>query len=266
VKLEIENPTGSFKDRGSVVEIAKASEYGYRNVVCASTGNMAYSIAYYAKLYDIKAKIFISHDANEDKIRKIRSVGNAEIERVDGDFNKALKLAEAYSKRSGAFLTGDYCYRQEGQRTIAYELANQLGGITDVIVPVGNATLISGMLKAYSEFDKAPRVIGVQSSSCKPLFDAFNGKPLRYEAPRTKADAIAVGLPTFGEQALDLIRKSKGMIVTVSDIEMAREQKRFYEEFGRFVELAGAASIAAYRKIKTNRKGRVVAVITGGNV
>ncbi|MEM0154752.1 MAG: pyridoxal-phosphate dependent enzyme, partial [Methanothrix sp.] len=111
LKLEFFNPTHSFKDRGSAIEVAKAMEYGFKEVVCASTGNMAYSITYYAKLYGLRSQVFISSNANTDKINDIRSVGDANVHRVDGDFTKAQGMALKYSKEHKAFLTGDYCYR-----------------------------------------------------------------------------------------------------------------------------------------------------------
>jgi threonine synthase len=273
LELELQNPTRSFKDRGSIIEIAKAVQYGYDEVACASTGNMAYSVAYYAKLSGIRAKIFISSNANRDKVRDIRETHDADIERVDGDFTKAQRLAARYADKSNAFLAGDYCYRQEGQRTIMYELAHQLGSATHIIVPVGNATLITGMLKALEEMKAAkvlnriPKIIGVEASRCSPLFKAFrSGKAVKYEAPRTMADAIAVGYPTFGSAALAMLRRLKGSVVTVTEQEMAREQNRFLGDYGMIAELAGVASLAAYRKLRLPKAAKAVAIISGGNV
>ncbi|MGC8572285.1 MAG: pyridoxal-phosphate dependent enzyme [Candidatus Micrarchaeia archaeon] len=273
LKLEIDNPTHSFKDRGSVIEVTKAIEYGYDKIVCASTGNMAYSIAYYAKLSGIKSKIFISNNANKDKVKYIRETHDADITRVDGDFNMALKMAEGYSEREHAFLAGDYCYRMEGQRTIAYEIALQMKDVSNIIVPVGNATLLSGIIKAEKEMldagiiKKMPKIIGVEAERCAPLYKAFNNKSkVVYEKPNTKADAIAVGYPTFGEQSLELLRKYKGDFVAVSDDDMIREQKNFYNTYGLIAEMAGVASIAAFKKLKDKLKGKSIAIISGGNI
>lgn len=273
LKMELQNPTRSFKDRGSAVEIAKAMEYGYGEVVCASTGNMAYSVAYYAKLSGIRAKIFVSDNANRDKVRDIRETHDANVTRVKGDFNTALKLAERYASRKKAFLTGDYCYRQEGQRTVMYEIAAQLRGVTHVLVPVGNATLLTGVLKAVMELRKAgrlprtPRIIGVEANGCSPLYKAFtSNRALKYEHPRTMADAIAVGYPTFGNPALKLLGELKGGMVTVTDRQMAVEQNRFLSDYGIIAELAGVAGIAAYRKLRLPRASKAVAIVSGGNV
>jgi threonine synthase len=272
LKMELENPTKSFKDRGSVVEVAKAREYRYREVVCASTGNMAYSIAYYAKLYGMRATVFIGGKANKDKLRDIRETRDATTIRVNGDFTKAQGLAEAYARKHNAFLAGDYCYRQEGQSTMAYEILEQAPDAKYVIVPVGNATLISVVLKAFSSIKDAdqkahvPRVIGVESSSCNPLEEAFRlDKQAGYQTPRTKADAIAVGLPTFADTALKYLHSMDGSMVAVTDKEMEREQKLFYEEYGIIAELAGVASMAAYRKLGIGGSEKTVAIISGGN-
>jgi threonine synthase len=273
LKLEIENPTRSFKDRGSVVEVAKALEYGKREIALASTGNMAYSVAYYAKLAGLRVRAFISKGASRDKVKDIKGVGDASMDFVNGDFTKAQMLAIRYARKSGAFLAGDYCYRKEGQKTVAYEIIDQLPGATHIIVPVGNATLISGVFKALKEMRSArritrlPRIIAVQAKGSDPLVRAFkSGKGIRYTTPKTAADAIAVGFPTFGDQALAALRETKGTAISVSDREMEKEQREFYKKYGLIAELAGVASLAALRKMRFGPRDRVVAVISGGNV
>jgi len=270
LKLESENPTKSFKDRGSVVEIAKALEYGYDEVVCASTGNMAYSISYYAKLGGIRATIFVSRNANWLKIRDIRDTRGANIIRVDGDFTEAQRRAIGYSRRKEAFLTGDYGYRKEGQKTLVCEILAELPDVRNILIPVGNATLFSASYKALMELTKLglvrklPRLIAVQASLTDPLVAAFRSdKEVKYQKPLTDAGAIAVGFPTYGDQAIEGIRATKGTAVSVTDKEMEDERKAFYREYGLQVEMAGVASLAAFRKIELN--GMSVAVVSGGN-
>lgn len=273
LKLEIENPTRSFKDRGSIVEIAKAKEYGYDKVVCASTGNMAYSIAYYAKLAGITSKIYVSKNANRDKIADIRSTHDADIVRVKGDFTEAQARAEAYARRHRVFLTGDYCYRKEGQKTIAYEIIHALPETTHIIVPVGNATLFTAIFKALKEMQamhritKLPRLIAVQSDRTAPIAQAYKNRTrVKYVKPTTKADAIAVGYPTYGDHALETLRRTNGTCITVPDEAMKKEQKTFFEEYGLVAELAAVAGIVAARKIKLRKTEKAVIIVTGGNV
>jgi len=270
LKLEIENPTKSFKDRGSVVEIAKAMEYGYDEVVCASTGNMAYSVAYYSKLGGIRSTIFVSRNANWLKIRNIRETRDANIHRVDGDFTEAQRRAISYARRRGAFLVGDYGYRKEGQKTLIYEVLAELPDVKNVLIPVGNATLFSASYKGLTELQScglvrsAPRLIAVQASLTDPLAVAFKtGRRVKYQKPATDAGAIAVGFPTYGDQAIQGVRATQGTVVVVSDEEMEEERKSFYREYGLQVEMSGVASIAAYRNISL--KGKTVAVISGAN-
>ncbi len=274
LKLEIQNPTNSFKDRGSVVEIAKAIEYGYDEVVCASTGNMAYSISYFAKLNKIKSRIFISNNANKDKINYIRSTHDANITQIRGDFTDAQKLAEQYALRHNVFLTGDYCYRKEGQKTMIYEIMSNIKP-DYVLVPIGNATLISGILKGLNEMktmriiNNFPIIVGIEAQLCNPLEKAFNSqKAIKYQKPMTKADAIAVGYPTFGESVINELRKKSGFIISVTENEMKKEQKAFHEDYGLICELAGAASIAAFKKLRLENKKnkKIITIISGGNI
>ncbi|MEM0107039.1 MAG: pyridoxal-phosphate dependent enzyme [Candidatus Micrarchaeaceae archaeon] len=268
IKLETVNPTHSFKDRGSVIEVAKASEYGFNEIVCASTGNMAYSVAYYAKLFGIKAKIFVSEGVTRDKARYIRDTHDANVTRVNGDFTEAQRHAINYSKRMKAFLTGDYCYRKEGQKTLGYELLGK--GISNIIMPIGNATLFTAVYKAAKEalaskFIKyLPALYGVEASGCAPIANAIKANArIKYIKPNTKADAIAVGFPTYGEEAIAII-KEKGGIFTVNDSELAAMQKKFLYKYGITSELGGIAAYAAY---SNNHFGATTAiVITGANI
>lgn len=273
LKLEFNNPTHSFKDRGSVVEISKAVDYGYKEVVCASTGNMAYSIAYYAKLRGIKAHIFISKGANREKIMDIQKTHDAKITKIDGDFTAAQEEALQYSKDKDVFLTGDYCYRKEGQKTMSYEIIAQIGNVSKAIIPIGNGTLFSGMAKGFIEMRKMkiirkiPSLIGVEAKGCAPIVKAVNnGKAIRYVKPKTEADAIAVGMPTFGYQTLDAIKKTKGNVIAVSDKELVLEQKKFMFDYGLIVELGGIASLTAYKKLGYKNNVKTVAIISGSNI
>ncbi|MDE1865939.1 MAG: threonine synthase [Candidatus Micrarchaeota archaeon] len=277
LKLETGNPTMTFKDRGSAVEISKAVELKMRAVCCASTGNMGLSVAHYARQAGMRCTIFISKDANAKKIEKIRRQG-ARIVEVKGDFNKALNEAEAFARKTGAFLCGDYHFRKEGQKTLGFEVVEQSGKeMPDyVFMPVGNATLFSGVYKGLTEFKKAglveqiPRLVAVQSEKCDPLVSAWlKKKKLSYVRPRTEADAIAVGYPTFGFEGIEAIRKSKGDAVAVAEKEI-EDAVMGLERFGVYAELGGGTGFAGflkyYRENPAKLKGkRVVVVVTGNN-
>ena len=275
LKLETENPTRTFKDRGSAVEMSKALEVGAKEMCCASTGNMGFSLARYARRAGIKATVFISKGGNARKISKIRGEG-ARIIEVDGDFNSALNRAEAFAKRTGCFLCGDYHFRKEGQKTVTYEIIEQLGRDAPdyLFMPVGNATLLAGAykglleLKRLERMGRLPRIVAVQSEGCDPLVRAYRRKgKVAYMKPRTEADAIAVGYPTFGFEGLGAIRGTKGAAVSVPDKDIERAVRRL-EGLGVYAELGGGTAFAGLIKAanRLQLKGkRVVVVVTGNN-
>ncbi len=274
-KMETENPTGSFKDRGSAVEISKAVELGRNSVCCASTGNMGMSVARYAKLAGISATIFISKDASKEKIARIKSYG-ARLVKVDGDFNTALRNAEAFARKDRTFMCGDYHFRKEGQKSVAYEIIDQCGSPDFIFLPVGNATLLSAVYKGLSEYvrfgllDSMPRIVAVQSEKCDPLVRAYmSGRHLEYVKPKTVADAIAVGYPTFGLEGIAALKKTHGIAVNVSEDQL-RDAILMLEEKGIGAEAGGAAGFAGFMKFYENdremfRGKKTVIVITGNN-
>ena len=277
LKLETENPTMTFKDRGSAIELSKAVELNVRQVCCASTGNMGLSVAHYARHAGIKCTIFISKNANPRKIEKIRRQG-ARIVEVGGDFNEALKEAERFARKTGAFVCGDYHFRKEGQKTVGFEMVEQLKYRAPdyVFMPVGNATLFSGFYKGLTEFKKAglikqvPRLIGVQSERCDPLVRAYlKGKDIHYVKPGTEADAIAVGYPTFGFEGISAIKRSRGGAVAVAE-KGIEEAVMELERHGVYAELGGGTGFAGLIKYhstdpKALKGKRVVVVVTGNN-
>jgi len=273
IKIEIDNPTKSFKDRGSTVEITKALEFGYDRVVVASTGNMALSVSAYSEIAGIQAITFVGSGANQNKIDMIRNKGGKVVQ-VDGDFNVAMSEAEKFAMRTGAFLVGDYLYRKEGQKGVFFEIIDQLGFNPPdyLFVPVGNATLISASYKALLELrrfgliDKIPKIIGVQAEGAKPFVDYVRTGKLRKVNVNTNADAIAVGYPTYAKQAKEAIEKTGGEAVTVTDEEMLNAMEILYKKAGVCSELAGAAAFAAMIKHKIREGESAVAVVSGGNL
>jgi len=277
LKLETENPTGSFKDRGSSVEMNRALELGAKSVCCASTGNMGISVARYARMAGVRATIFVGRDANTRKMEMIKRHG-AGLVKVDGDFNASIRKAEEFARRTGAFMCGDYHFRKEGQKSVMFEIIDQIGrGVPDfVFLPVGNSTLLAGMYKALMEYRRfklireLPRLVAVQSERCDPLVNAYNsGKNIEYTVPRTAADAIAVGYPTFGLEGINALGKTRGMALKVSEDQM-KDSVVMLGEIGIEAEMGGAAGFAGYIKLYEKnseklRNKRVVIVVTGKN-
>jgi threonine synthase len=278
LKIETENPTRTFKDRGTSIDITKAMELWFNEVCCASTGNMGLSVARYSKHYGLKCTIFISKDANSEKLRKIEEQG-AKLEKVDGDFNDSLVLAEKFAKQNKIFLCGDYHYRKEGQKSLIFEVLDQLKHkVPDYIfVQVGNATLFAAIYKGLIEYNKVglikgmPKLVAIQSELCNPLVRAYrSNSAVKYMKPKTYADAIAVGYPTFGFEGIKAINSTKGMAIDVPDAIIEKTREVLIAKAGIKSEPAGATSLAGfielYKKDPEMFKGKtVVAIITGNN-
>ncbi len=273
-KCESENPTGSFKDRGTTVEISKALEFGSKEVVCASTGNMGASVSAYAAAANIKAHIILPSNTPDIKIAQIKSHG-AKIHRVKGDYNKAEKTAFNLFKERGWFLMGDYPYRGEGEKSVGFEIADEMTA-DYIIAPIGNGTLIHGIWKGLKEFKKVklikkmPRLVGIQSSGCNTVVKAFKKETDLIEPvnPKTIAGAIGCGNPLDGLEALQVLRESDGFAETVTDREIIKAKEILAKKEGIFAEPAGAVSLAGLIKLKKEFKkdARIVLIVSGNGL
>nr|MDO8082447.1 threonine synthase [Candidatus Freyarchaeota archaeon] len=268
-KLEANNPTGSFKDRGSAVELTKALEKEAKSVVCASTGNMASSVSAYSAKAGLKCKIVVPRNAPVTKITMMKLYG-AEVEFVDGGFDEAVDTAMEYAKDPSVIFAGDYYWRREGQKSIAFELCEQLANVDWVVVPVGSGVLLSALYKGFWELKKLklteriPRLVGVQAEGCSPVTRAWKGDRLKkWEESHTLASAIEVLNAFDAPLALEAARESGGEIVSVSDKEIMESLVELARREGVFVEPGAAASIAGVLKNWKTFDGRVVCVLTG---
>jgi threonine synthase len=239
---------------------------------------MGLSLARYAGKEGIKCTVFISRSANREKMEKIRAEG-AEIRKIDGDFNDSLTAAENYAQRNGSFVCGDYHYRKEGQKSLLFEIIEQMKYKPPdyIIVQVGNSTLLAAVFKGLGEFirlgliKRMSRLIAVQSSQCDPLVSAFKRKGrVTYLKPRTKADAIAVGYPTFGFEGLNALKATGGFAESISDSEIVKANELLYKSTGIKAELGGAAGFAGFLKLQRSRpelfrNKETVLIITGNN-
>lgn len=278
-KLEAQNPTGSFKDRGSAVELTIAKELGVKAIVLASTGNMAGSCSCYAAAAQIPCFIFIPEDTPASKVSQTIAYGGR-IVQVKGTYNDAARMAKAVAEELGFYLAGDYAFRVEGQKTAAYELIDQsFFQVPDiVVVPIGCGTNITAYAKGFAEYkelgfiDRVPQLIGVEATGAASVVNAFNRGSRQVEplaSVDTIATAIAVADPLDGVKALDAIYSTNGSAIAVSDLEMLEAQYRLSRYEGLFVESSCAAALAAVIKLGKTQSfngKKVVLILTGGGL
>jgi len=270
LKFEGCNPTGSFKDRGMVVAVAKAMEAGSKAIMCASTGNTSASAAAYAAYCGLASIIVVP----EGKIAlgKLAQaiIYGAKILAIEGNFDQALNIVRTVTQKHPVTLVNSVNpFRIEGQKTAAFEVADILGDAPDYLfIPVGNAGNITAYWAGFKQYHGIkstglPQVLGVQAAGAAPL---VLGHPV--ENPETVATAIRIGKPARGEQALEAAEQSGGRIIAVSDDEIIAMQKKLAALEGIWVEPASAAGLAGLaHEIASGRldpKGRrIVAVCTG---
>lgn len=273
LKYEGMNPTGSFKDRGMVVAVAKALENNSKAIICASTGNTAASAAAYASVSKLKSYVLLPKNAIAlGKLAQAIMYG-AEVISIEGNFDSALKLVREISKIYPIALVNSINpFRIEGQKTAAFEICDVLENSPEFLaIPVGNAGNITAYWKGFKEYYSLgkikglPKLLGFQAEGAAPL---VLGHPI--ENPQTIASAIRIGNPASGEKALEAIKESQGIIDTISDEEILLAQKELASKEGIFVEPASAASWAGVKKILREKKlrleGNIVCVLTGNGL
>ena len=247
LKVEGNNPTGSFKDRGMTVALSVAVGRGAEAVVCASTGNTSASMSAYAARAGIKPLVLIPQGKIAAGKLAQAIVHGAQVVMVKGNFDDCLRisreLAETYPV---ALVNSVNPMRLEGQKTASFEVVDFLGDAPDVhVLPVGNAGNISAYWKGYVEYEKAgmssrkPQMLGWQAAGAAPF---VHGGPV--SDPETVASAIRIGNPASWQLALDAASQSGGRFRAVTDQEILAAQRRLAQEDGVFVEPASAAGIA----------------------
>ena len=272
-KLEASNPTGSFKDRGMVLAAAKAVEEGAEAMICASTGNTSASMAAYAARYGLRAHVVVpSGRVAAGKLAQAIAYG-ADIVALDGSFDDALRVVrELAGQYPVALMNSVNPYRIEGQKTAAFEIADDLGDAPDLIcIPVGNAGNITAYWAGFVEYrrqersGRLPRMWGFQAEGAAPL---VRGEPV--PEPETVATAIRIGNPASWRGAIAARDDSGGVIDAVSDDEILEAYRRLARDEGVFCEPASAASVAgllARASAGEDLSGlTVVCVITGSGL
>ncbi|MFC2047031.1 threonine synthase [Chloroflexota bacterium] len=270
LKLEGCNPTGSFKDRGMVVAIAKAIEDSSRVVMCASTGNTSASAAAYAAFCGLTAIIIVPEGKIATGKLAQAIVHGAKIVTIDGNFDQALQIVRHLTQKHPVTLVNSVNpHRIAGQKTAAFEVVDILGEAPDYLfIPVGNAGNITAYWKGFVEYYQAgkaknkPKVMGFQAEGAAPIVRGYI-----IEEPETVASAIRIGNPASWLEAAAARDESGGIIDMVSDDEIMTAYRLLATKGGIFSELASAASLAGL--IKLSHQGmdfsqkRVVCVITG---
>jgi threonine synthase len=272
VKFEGMNPTGSFKDRGMVVAVAKAIEEGAESIVCASTGNTSASAAAYGAAAGLEVVVLLP--AGKIALGKLLQalVAGSRVVAIDGNFDDALRVVRELAEQDRhpvTLVNSVNPYRIEGQKTAAFEVVDDLGRAPDVLaIPVGNAGNITAYwagFRAYREAGRCetlPRMMGFQAAGAAPI---VLGHPV--EDPETVATAIRIGNPASWDRAVAARDESGGLIEAVTDDEILAAYRDAVRLEGIFCEPSSAASIAGVRKLvdegRLDRGATVVCVLTG---
>jgi threonine synthase len=285
VKVEGQNPTGSFKDRGMTVAVSRAKARGARVLLCASTGNTSASAAAYAARAGMRCVVVIPEGQIASGKLAQAMIYGARVLAIQGNFDRALELVRAMGEEGTvAVVNSINPDRIEGQKTVAYEVAAALGRVPDAhALPVGNAGNITATWKGYEERAAAaeaayarggasaaaagparalPKMLGFQAEGAAPIV-----RGARVLDPKTIATAIKIGNPASWQPAIEARDRSKGLIDMVTDKEILAAYRLLAEVEGIFVEPASAASIAGVLKLASMRRldglRTIVCTVTG---
>ncbi|UOQ94445.1 threonine synthase [Halobacillus shinanisalinarum] len=272
VKIEGANPTGSFKDRGMVLAMAKAIEEGSKAVICASTGNTSASAAAFAARAGLRCIVVIPDGKiAEGKLAQAVMYG-AEIFAIKGNFDQALKMVREIADKEPITLVNSVNpYRIEGQKTAAFEVCDTLGKAPDFLsIPVGNAGNITAYWRGFKEYHERhghqlPQMIGFEASGSAAIV-----RDEVVEDPETIATAIRIGNPASWQPAVAAAKESNGSINEVTDEEIVEAYQWLARTEGVFAEPASCASLAGtIKKVKDGtipKAASVVHVLTGNGL
>jgi threonine synthase len=274
-KVEGQNPTGSFKDRGMVVAVAKALETGASAIICASTGNTSASAAAYGARAGLEVVVVLPRGRIAAGKLLQATVAGARVVAVEGNFDAALRIVRAMAEQDDhpvTLVNSVNPHRLEGQKTAAFEICDDLGRAPDALaIPVGNAGNISAYWAGFRDYAATgivanrPRMLGFQAAGAAPL---VLGRPI--DAPETIATAIRIGNPASWASAEAARDESGGAIESVTDDEILAAYRSLAEDEGIFCEpssatsLAGVASVAGRGDLA--RDAVVVCVLTGSGL
>jgi threonine synthase len=279
VKNDAANPTHSFKDRVVSVATARARELGFQTIACASTGNLANSVAAHGAALGLESYVFIPADLEEQKVLATGVYGT-KLVAVEGNYDDVNRLCtELCAERDWAFVNVNLRpYYAEGSKTLAFEIAEQLGfQLPDrIVAPVASGSLFTKIGRGFQEWrevglldGETPKMNGAQAEGCAPVASAFAAghdvcRPVK---PDTIAKSLAIGNPADGPYALELARETGGSVDAVSDEEIREGIALLAQTTGVFTETAGGVTTAVLAKLaqrgEIDPDERVVLVITG---
>jgi len=280
-KNEAQNPTSSFKDRGTAVAVQKAVALGAKRIGTVSTGNMAASTAAYGARAGLPTFVLLKEGTSTMSLR-VAGIHGPRLVAVDGDYGDLFHKSCEIGKRLGImFMNSIDPYRLEGYKVTAFEIFLQLGGRAPraVFVPLSSGGHLLGLMRGFSDLESAglassyPTIVGVQAQGCSPLASAFERGLERYERPaevRTIAHAIANPTPPAGNAVLRMIRDRRGLLVAVTDDEMLKAQRELAAAEGLFCQPESATTLAALKRLVAKGwpggDGDDVLVLTGSGL
>ncbi len=282
IKNDTCNPSWSFKDRVVAVASSRAKQLGFQTLACASTGNLANAVSAHAARAGMNAIVFIPHDLEAGKVLG-SAIYNPTIVAVNGSYDDVNRLcSELADNRHWAFVNINVRpYYAEGSRTLAYEVAEQLGwrAPRQVVAPMASGSLFTKIHKGFQEFQRygliaetPVRMIGAQADGCSPITTAWqnNTTNIRPVKPKTIAKSLAIGNPADGYYALKTMKRTEGGATAVSDAEVVEGIRLLAECEGVFGETAGGVTIAGLRQAveqgQIDPDESTVAFITGGGL
>lgn len=281
-KNEAQNPTGSFKDRGTAVAVQKVVAGGSKRIGTVSTGNMAASTAAYGARAGLETFVLLKEGSSAASLQ-VAGVFGPRLVAVKGDYGAVFDASLAIGRTLGIpFMNSIDPYRVEGYKLTAFEIFLQLGrrGPGTVIVPLSSGGHLLGLMRGFADLEREaliaayPRIVGVQAEPCAPLARAFARGLAKYErlAPGpTIAHAIANPTPPAGNAVLRMIRERGGLITAVPDREMLEAQRELAAAEGLFVQPESAATFAALKKLAASGRigpseGGAVLILTGSGL
>jgi len=281
-KNEAQNPTASFKDRGTAVAVQKAVSLGIKRIGTVSTGNMAASTAAYGARAGLETFVLVKEGTSTTSLRAA-GIYSPRLIAVDGDYGSLFRASLDVGKRLGiSFMNSIDPYRMEGYKLTAFEIYLQMGRRSPrfLFVPLSSGGHLLGLMRAFNDLEREklitayPTFVGVQAQGCAPLAAAFAAGLDRYERPaevRTIAHAISNPTPPAGNAVLRMIRDRRGFLLAVTDEEMLEAQRELAAAEGLFCQPESATTLAALKKLAANGRieeesGDAVLVLTGSGL